>query len=624
MPKRAPVANVKVPSNKKGKATKKADVSLPVPTLPTPQPPQMAVAERGNTLLMDTCSVMLVGEEGVTSSGKTIIMGQVLRGEALAWKEEGKKVLAIYDGTSTQMAEDNAAAMGAVEAHSPFSFEAARGNQLSKMETAKAMVEEHGFVTLSATHSFVRDILICGKYGKKISEPPKLDVLVEELGVDVVILVIDEAHKAYNSKKFPDAIHDWRVKFDGTGDLPKVTIVVLPMTATPNLNKKSTCDNLMKLCATGDELPPMLGYEGDEYAKYMEAGQITPIAPTEAKIVLDTGAPLVTDDTVMIQVKKVQSSIIELFKEEDTNQMVTMRGRVFDSANLVAASLAIGLDGGKLMEVVTKGDMRVQIAANGKPAGDPMPLKYESVIIGTIGTKAAEDTLLASLMALETKNAGSDTPIKVFDLRYTYNTSKTKRRAQRAQFKAAVRAQNATVIGIIGSKSQQGNNELTNLATTWVFIGEAKPGQLVQFYGRSSRTFCVLEDGEFVPTEDIGYKTVHFTSKWTHSIMQIELAKTKRKDPPPLTDDMQAKLSELKGKTGLYRHGVIELNTGKAIIADKIFNTNGQFALDYLEAEIALTKPPEKPVAQSEAKDDDEEGEGEEVAEVEGDADGGD
>ena len=87
---------------------------------------------------------------------------------------------------------------------------------------------------------------------------------------------------------------------------------------------------------------------------------------------------------------------------------------------------------------------------------------------------------------------------------------------------------------------------------------------------------------------------------------------------------MQAKLSELKGKTGLYRHGVIELNTGKAIIADKIFNTNGQFALDYLEAEIALTKPPEKPVAQSEAKDDDEEGEGEEVAEVEGDADGGD
>ena len=66
------------------------------------------------------------------------------------------------------------------------------------------------------------------------------------------------------------------------------------------------------------------------------------------------------------------------------------------------------------------------------------------------------------------------------------------------------------------------------------------------------------------------------------------------------------------------------LNTGKAIIADKIFNTNGQFALDYLEAEIALTKPPEKPVAQSEAKDDDEEGEGEEVAEVEGDADGGD
>ena len=623
MPKRAPVANVKVPSNKKGKATKKADVSLPVPTLPTPQPPQKAVAVRGTKLLMDTCSVLLVGQEGVTSSGKTIIMGHIARGEALAWIKEGmkegespKKVLIIYDGASTQMAEDNAAAMGAVEAHSPFTFEQSRGEQMSKLEMAKAMVDTHGFVTLSATHTFVRDILICGKYGKKISEAPKLDELITDLGVNVVILVIDEAHKVYNNKKFPDAIHEWRVKFGET-----VSINVLAMTATPNLNKKSTRDNLMKLCATGDELPPMLGYEGDEYAKYMEAGQITPIAPTEAKIVLDTGAPLVTDDTVMIQVKKVQSSIIELFKEEDMNQMVTKRGRVFDAANLVAASLAIGLDGGKLMEVVTKGDMQVQIATNGKPAGDPMPLKYESVIIGTIGTTAAEDAILASLMALEKKNAGSDTPIKVFDLRYTYNTSKTKRRAQRAQFKAAVRAQNATVIGIIGHKSQQGNNELANLATTWVFIGEAKPGQLVQFYGRSSRTFCVLEDGEFVPTEDIGYKTVHLTSKWTQSIMQIELAKTKRKNPPILTDDMQAKLSELKGKVGVYHYGEIELNTGKAIIADKIFNTNGQFALDYLEAEIALTKPPEKPATQPESKDEDEEGEGEEVAELEGEVD---
>ena len=104
--------------------------------------------------------------------------------------------------------------------------------------------------------------------------------------------------------------------------------------------------------------------------------------------------------------------------------------------------------------------------------------------------------------------------------------------------------------------------------------------------------------------------------------VDIEMAKTKRK--PTFTDDMNAKLSELKGKVGQFRYGEIEINTQKAIVADKIFDTNGQFALDYLEAEIKLTKPPENPPSVQPEAEEEEEEEGEEqagVAELDGDAD---
>ena len=638
------------------KATKKAKTketkSIAPPSLPTPHESQAALNTSGGDMLKEASSLIVVGEYNVTGAGKTITLGHIMLNEAkkmvrapslsdntvsattrltprVRWQvADDYKVLIIGAFMSTEMVIEHAPAIGADADASPFTMVA------PKMKKVQAMINAFGYCAVSVTTSYLRDHLIVGKKGKSKPVEPMLPTLVQNLGVTAVIIGLDEAHTMYDKAKFPDAIDKMRRDLESS-----LEIYVIPVTATPNLGRQACRANIMKLCGM-DSVPEMLMYTDEQAAKFRLDNQFTPLAPTEATVTYDLGEPPSSDAGMKVKVQAVHDCLVNFFadmppKSDETNDDEAdepdepaikegnygyRRLMLGNAVNSIVVKLAIGTDGGKLLDLATTGDfMAKRIGADKKPSGDAAPLKFEAVIIGA-KTRAAEDEIKLILTGLADKNKDTENKIKVHDLRYDYNASAQSKRKQRALFKKDFNDQTGTVFGIIGQKQHASVNNLANIASTFAFIGESMETPLKQFFGRTSRPGSdLLKEGDFVPA--IGYKAIHLKDEWAGAVMGIESPQERitRKNPA-FSDDIATALNELKklmvSVKMPHRSNDIELNTQKLILGDRLLKTDGKIVLDYIDAERAKYMPSEEDEEQG-VEDDEEEGKEEDEEEGE-------
>ena len=500
------------------------------------------------------------------------------------------------------MVIEHAAAIGADPDASPFTMDK------YKMKKVKETIDAFGYGTVSVTQSYLRDHLIVGTKGAKKPVPPKLKDLIDTLGVTAVLIGLDEAHTIYDKAKFPDAIHAWREV------LGSVQIFVIPVTATHNLGRQVCRANIMKLCGM-ETVPKILAYTDSQAEKFRLDNQVTPPAPTEPTVVKDLGDPPFNDASMMVKISEVGERLVDFFA--DTNPATTdeddempaeesggnygyNRLMLSNAVNSIVVKLAIGTDGGELLDLVTTENMMVKrIGTDKKPSGEAEKLKFESVIIGA-KTRATEDEILKILQGLKDKNKDSENKVKVHDLRYKYNESAQSKRAKRKAFKADFNAQTGTVFGIIGQKQHASINTLANIASTYVFIGEQTDTGLKQFFGRGSRPGTnLLKQGDFVPDASTGYKAIHLKSEFGSRVMSIESPSEKiTRSNPTLSDEIIAELDDLKKKMDAvnqpHRYSDIKLNTQKLILGDRFLRTNGKIVVDYINSERAKYMPPEE------------------------------
>ena len=123
----------------------------------------------------------------------------------------------------------------------------------------------------------------------------------------------------------------------------------------------------------------------------------------------------------------IHEAIVKLFVDKtnlfirpsDDDMTVDSVGKLKDIVAVTTVIMAVGTDGGKLIDLVTQGDVQLMTATGGnaesgaKPAGEPFVGK-ESVLIA-LQTRGAEKEMANLLNKIATSGVNSN-PLSVHDL----------------------------------------------------------------------------------------------------------------------------------------------------------------------------------------------------------------
>jgi hypothetical protein len=562
MPKRPVYTETK--KAKKPKAEKKS--VPPVPALLPPHASQAALAERVTVLIGETRTALVVGKKDEPGLGKTRVAGLAAR----AWLEretaEGRTALAVFVAKSAKLAHEQAAELGAIDSEAPW--------RMHLKDKLVARLEAHKAWTVMLTRAMVNKLLL--------KDPAPFVELVRDLGVDSVLVVVDEAHELYkHPHKLPAAMAALRTALRQEGEYG-VELTVVGVTATPDLGSKPCRDGAMALFGCFDDpLPPQLVYTEAERAALCADLKQLPPAPTKWETI-DLKNPVNNKACAGLMVE-LEDTLVDLFMAptEGEGAKMAQRGAVKTKLAEICSKLAHDSYGGPLIDSIkARVDVRV-VQADGV-LGEPRR-GLQAALVAHKSWSATQLHFEALEAAAEGKTTKLEDKLTVIDLGAG---ALADHEEAAASMLATFRAQESTTVGFVAQAQHSGHNDFAKLATTVVAVGATwSEAELRQLFARVGRMATPLEEGDVVP---VTYKAVHLDCSWARQVAKVEEKREGLRGvtlPTEVTDALDA----LKQGLELEDHELeeMELNTKKLVAADAFMKTKGKLALKYLAAEAA-------------------------------------
>jgi hypothetical protein len=581
MPKRPVFTDPATKKAKKSKAEKKS-----VPTVPALLPlhaSQGALAERVTVALDATGTALIVGKKDEPGLGKTRVAGKVVRDWLERETAEGRTALAVFVAKSAKLAHEQAPELGALETEAPW-----RMHQKDKLV---ATLQAHKAWTVMLTRAM---------FNKLVHQDHTLFVeLVCELGVDSVLVVVDEAHELYkHPAKLPAALAVVRRALRLEGEYG-VTLTVVGVTATPDLGAKPCRDGAMALFNVDEPPPPIVYTEEERDALCADHKQLPP-APTKWETI-DLKTPVGNKACEGLMVE-LDDAIVNLMMAptEGDNAKIAQRGAVKTKLAELCAKLAHGAHGGALVDAI-KSPVDVRVVQ----AGDVLGGAHPGVQAVLVAHKAASATQLH----FEALRAAA-----------TEGTTKLKNKLAVLDLGAGVlaerdeavntmlndfHAQQATTVGFVSTSQHSGHNDFSKLASTVVAVGATwTEAELRQFFARVGRMGTPLDEKDVVP---VAFTALHLDCAWARQVAKIDEKRDLRgvtlpEEAARALEAMKAEFTSLED----YELEEIELNTKKLVAADAFMKTKGALALKYLEAEAAYHRGEREATPTANASEEDE------------------
>ena len=350
MPKRPVYTDpaTKKANSKKPKGEKKS--VPPVPALLPPHASQAALAERVTAALGATGTALLVGRKDEPGLGKTRVAGKA----ACDWLEretaEGRTALAVFVAKSAKLAYEQAAELGAIDSEAPW--------RMHLKDKLVARLEAHKSWTVMLTRVMLNKLVL--------NDVAPFVELVGDLGVNSVLVVVDEAHELYkHPHKLPKAMAAVREALREEGG---VKLTVVGVTATPDLGAKRCRDGAMALFGVAAPPPPLVYTEAEHAAFCADLKQL-PAAPTKWETI-DLPSPVGKKacERLMVELEEAIVNLLMAPTEGDGAKMA-QRGAVKTKLAELCAKLAQEPFGGPLIEAIKK-TVDVRVVGDGDMLGE--------------------------------------------------------------------------------------------------------------------------------------------------------------------------------------------------------------------------------------------------------------
>ena len=551
------------PATKKATKPKTEKKSVPpVPTLLPPHASQAALAERVTAALGATRTALLVGRKDEPGLGKTRVAGQAAR----AWLEretaEGRTALAVFVAKSAKLAYEQAAELGAIDSEAPW--------RMHLKDKLVARLEAHKAWTVMLTRAMLNKLLL--------KDHTPFVELVGDLGVDSVLVVVDEAHELYKAPpKLPAAMAAVREALREEGG---VKLTVVGVTATPDLGSKPCRDGAMALLGV-DEVPPPLVYTEAEHAALCADLKQLPAAPTKWETNnLPSPVGKKACERLMVELEEAIVNLLMAPTEGDGAKMA-QRGAVKTKLAEICAKLAHEPFGGPLIEAI-KTPVDVRVVGDGNMLGESRP-GVQSVLVAHKSASATQLHFEALMAAAEEESTKLKDKLTVIDLGAGALADHEEAAATMLD---AFRAQERIAVGFVAQQQHSGHNDFAKLASTVVAVGPTwSEAELRQLYARVGRMATPLEKGDVVPA---AYTAVHLDCPWAKQVAKIDEKREGLRGvklPKKVAEALEALKQELNLED--YELEEIELNTKKLLAADAFMETKGKLALKYLDSEMA-------------------------------------
>ena len=536
------------PTKKKAKTGPKAKA---IPQLLDLHASQHALVDKAVAKREEGLPIIITGKDKETGLGKTRVAGGFLRRCAEKEVATGRRVLIAYAAKTSELAKDQAGAIGSEVSMTPF--------QLSKVSTLTPEVDGNGMACVSITRTTLGQLFHA--QGKDKAIDPKLPAVIKALSVDTVILCMDEVHELYKTDRLPAAVASMRKKLD------PVKIEIVGMTATPEFEKKGSRDNAKTLFDSEAE-PKPITYSKKQLTALLSDLKQFPAAPKTWETV-DLGSPI-GDTLCESLLGELKQDLLDFYMapedgltgEDGAMAKLGIRSSIADTLAKIEAQLAAGGDGGTFMDTVRP---LVPVKKGGE--GECVDAK-QSVLIGYLSPKAAAQ----HMQALETDNAEE---CNLFELGAGgYGQKKEAMEGMLASFRASEK----NTIGMTAKSQHSGHDKFAKLATTIVAIGSKfTDAQLIQLFGRVGRIGTTIDSTDLVPEE---YKAFHFKSEWVEDFSGFD-DKTGIRGIK-LSAQVTDALDSLPNASDL-----IEINCKKLVRAGEKLGVGDVLALKYIEAERA-------------------------------------
>ena len=563
MPKRPVYTDpaTKKANSKKPKGEKKS--VPPVPALLPPHASQAALAERVTAALGATGTALLVGRKDEPGLGKTRVAGKA----ACDWLEretaEGRTALAVFVAKSAKLAYEQAAELGAIDSEAPW--------RMHLKDKLVARLEAHKSWTVMLTRVMLNKLVL--------NDVAPFVELVGDLGVNSVLVVVDEAHELYkHPHKLPKAMAAVREALREEGG---VKLTVVGVTATPDLGAKRCRDGAMALFGVAAPPPPLVYTEAEHAAFCADLKQL-PAAPTKWETI-DLPSPVGKKacERLMVELEEAIVNLLMAPTEGDGAKMA-QRGAVRTKLAEICAKLAHEPFGGPLIkELMTPVDVRV-VREGGNMLGEPRP-GLQAALVAHKSWSATQLHFEALQAAAEEKSTKLNDKLTVIDLGAGALADHEEAAASMLD---AFRAQERTAVGFVAQAQHSGHNDFAKLATTVIAVGATwSEAELRQFYARVGRMATPLEEGDVVPA---AYKAVHLDCPWAKQVAKIDEKRESLRGvklPKKVADALEALKQQLNLED--YELEEIELNAKKLLAADAFMETKGKLALKYLDSEMA-------------------------------------
>tara|TARA_B110000027_G_scaffold129831_1_gene151837 strand:+ start:201 stop:2042 length:1842 start_codon:yes stop_codon:yes gene_type:complete len=483
-------------------------------------------------------------------------------------------VLTVFVGSNVLMTKEHAADMGARSPMTPFQL-----SDTVKMIKLTAELARNQHATINMTAAMLKALI-----PKDDATFEKLNAFIAAINIKAMLLVLDEAHKLYKDpSNFPTVLTDARAKVP-------IPIEVLGITSTTGYGKQSYEKGVIKLYGQ-NVLPRPLMYKPDQYAALMRDLKPFPDAPSEWETI-DVGSP-VGKPICAALIPALHGGIIKLFvaqnnkvlRPNDPDMVVTARNLIHTTLTQMTTVMAIGDDGGVLIDFVTRGDMMVRVADGGtaeagaRPAGDPMSAK-ESVMIA-LATSQAENTACDMLENIASSGVNSN-PLSVHDLLIDPRKGNEIRRVLTA-INASFMDNTKTTVTVIGQSMHEGTNIFSKEFTTGIIIGNMDTDPMLQIFARMGRSGTMLGNGMLVPVE---FKAVNIRSTFADQVARID-DKTGSRGvaiPADINDKYADLCNALTDANMNSANSDIRINVQKLLKADSYLQTNGDLAKQYINA----------------------------------------
>ena len=561
--------------------------------------------------------------KGKPGAGKTRLAGHIAR-EFMMLKanELDGPVAGFFVANNTDLALEHKTDIGAE--HAPFQSHMTSDVALDLRLKKQVMIS----MTRAMFYKF---------FTHKNPDFSALKEFIAKTNIKGLLLILDESHSLYKEPtKLPTLVAQARV------ELAPLVIDVMGITATPGYDKQQSKKGATMLYGH-NLLPESLVCKKADFEQMMVDTKVLPDPPNKWETI-DVGSPI-GKSICAATIPAIHEAIVKLFlaktnlfiRPSDDDMTVDRVGKLKDIVAVTTVIMAVGTDGGKLIDLVTRGDVQLMTATGGnaesgaKPAGEPFVGK-ESVLIA-LQTRGAEKEMANLLNKIATSGVNSN-PLSVHDLTIDARKLNERRAAVEAVY-ASFKAQTSTTLAIIGQSDQEGKNDFAKAFSTVITVGQFAKDKIIQVCGRVGRMGKQLGNGDPVP---VAYKAAHLFSSFAQSLSGIDNSAGLRDVNICIPEDIANKVGDVQAALEANRMGnandLIEINVKKLIKADEYLQSDGAVANKYIDALWDTYLPDEEQpsidnasnggVAElSDEQDPEEEGEEDGEEEEEGILDGG-